>query len=163
MGAHGKLNTNEVAAAVAAPIGTRSLGNTVGKPLPPGVLKALAGDEAEYCDKFEGDFKKGCEETFRINLMWRELRIAPQGLPAILVENRNVGFCGSAGCALSLFIAQPDAKFLQTFGKDGEVGDLDGVKTLKTITDGHYDIRKTWADGKTYTIYRWKGSRYSAD
>jgi hypothetical protein len=163
MAAHGKLNAAEVTAAKAAAINTRSLGNTEMKPLYPGVLEALERDEAEYCDQFEGDFKKGCEETFQINLMWRELRVAPQGPPAILVENRNAGFCGSAGCALSLFIAQPNAKFLQTLGKDGEVGDLDRVKTLKTITDGHYDIRKTWADGKAYTIYRWKGSRYSAD
>src|SRR5258706_37474 len=35
----GKLNATEVAKAVAAPIGTRSLGNTEVKPLPSGVLK----------------------------------------------------------------------------------------------------------------------------
>ena len=29
------------------------------KRLPPGVLKALASDEKDYCDKFLGDFKKG--------------------------------------------------------------------------------------------------------
>jgi hypothetical protein len=38
--------------------------------------------------------------------MWRELLVAPRGLPAILVENRNAGFCGSAGCSLDLFIQQ---------------------------------------------------------
>lgn len=163
MAARGKLNATEVTAAIAAPISTRSLGNTEVKPLPPSVLKALAIDEAEYCDEFEDDFKKGCEETFRTNLMWRELPVAPRGFPAILVENKNTGFCGSAGCALSLFIQQPDAQFAQTLGKDGEVGSLDSVSVLKTITDGHYNIRKTWADGKTHTIYRWRGSRYSAD
>ncbi len=163
MTVRGKLNSTGAAAAVAAPIRTRSLGNTEEKPLPPGVLKALAADEAEYCDEFEGDFKKGCEETFRINLMWRELPVMPRGLPAILVENRNTSFCGSAGCALSLFIQQPDAEFAQTLGKDGDVGTLDRVSVLKTITDGHYNIQKIWADGKTHTIYRWRRSRYSAD
>jgi hypothetical protein len=133
------------------------------KPLPPAIFKALAADEAEYCDEFEGDFKKGCAETFRINLMWRELPLALRGLSAILVENRNTGFCGSAGCALSLFIQQPDAQFAQTLGRDGEVGTLDRVSVLKTITDGHHNIQKTWADGKTHTIYRWSGSRYFAE
>lgn len=163
MAVRGTLNASEVARAIAAPISTRSLGNTELKPLPPRVLKALAANEAEYCDEFEGDFKKGCEETFRINLMWRELSVAPRGLPAVLVENRNTGFCGRAGCALSLFIQQPDAQFTQTLGKDGGVGALDRVTVLKTITAGHYNIQKTWADGKTHTIYRWRGSRYSAD
>ncbi|HXN50878.1 MAG TPA: biosynthetic peptidoglycan transglycosylase [Candidatus Acidoferrum sp.] len=163
MAVRGKLNATEVARAVAAPISTRSLGNTEVKSLPSGVLKALAASETEYCDEFEDDFKKGCEETFRTNLMWRELPVAPRGLPAILVENRNTGFCGSAGCALNLFIQQPDAQFAQTLGKDGEVGALDRVTVLKTITDGHYNIQKTWADEKTHTIYRWRGSRYSAD
>ncbi len=163
MAVRGKLDATDVARAISAPISTRSLGNTELKPLPPRVLKALAADEAEYCDEFEDDFKKGCEETFRINLMWRELPVAPRGLPAVLVENRNTGFCGSAGCALSLFIQQLDAQFTQTLGKDGDVGALDRVTVLKTITDGHYNIQKTWADGKTHTIYRWRGSRYSAD
>jgi len=163
MAVRGKLSAAELASAVAAPIITRSLGKTEAKPLPSGVLKALAADEAEYCDQFEDDFKKGCEEMFRINLMWRELPVAPRGLSAILVENRNGAFCGSAGCALSLFIQQPDAEFAQTLGKDGDVGTLDRVAVLKTITDGHYNIQKTWADGKTHTIYRWRGSRYSAD
>jgi hypothetical protein len=163
MAVRGKLNGTEVAAAIAAPINTRPLGNTEVKPLPPGVLEALAADEAEYCDEFEGDFKKGCEETFRTNLMWRELPVAPRGLPAILVENRNTGFCGSAGCALSLFIQRPDAEFAQALGNDGDVGDLNCVTVLKTVTHGHYNIQKTWADGKTHTIYRWRSSRYFAD
>jgi len=165
MASQGKLSTAEFAKAVASPIVTRSLGNTEVKPLPSGVLKALAADEAEYCDGFEDEFKKGCEETFRINLMWRELPVAPKGLAAILVENSNTGFCGTAGCALSLFIEQPDAQFAQILGSGpiGEVGDLDAVRVLRTITSGHYDIQKTWADGQTHTIYRWRGSRYFAD
>jgi transglycosylase-like protein len=158
-----KLSAAELANAEAAPITNRSLGNTEAKPLSSGVLKALAADEAEYCDEFEHDFKKGCEETFQSNLIWRELPIAPRGLPAILVENRNIGFCGSAGCTLWLFIQQPDAQFAQILGEDGEVGALATVTILKTITNGHYNIQKTWADGKTHTIYRWRGSRYSAD
>jgi hypothetical protein len=163
MAAQGKLSATDVALAVAAPLTTRSLGNTEVTPLPSGVLKALAEDEAEYCDEFEDDFKRGCDETFQTNLMWRDLQVAPQGPPAILVENRNTGFCGSAGCNLSLFIQQPDAQFAQTLEKDGEVGSIDAIMVLKTITDGHYSIQKIWADGKTHTIYRWKGSRYSAD
>jgi hypothetical protein len=43
------------------------------------------------------------------------------------------------------------------------VVNLDEVKVLKTIREGHYDIQKTWADGKTHTIYRWTGGQYSAD
>jgi hypothetical protein len=163
MAARGKLNATEVAAAIAAPIGTHSLGNTEEKPLPPVILEALGADEATYCDEFEGEFKKGCEETFQVNLMWRELRVVPRKRPAILVENRNTSFCGSAGRALSLFIQRSDAQFTQTLGKDGDVGDLSRITVLKTVTDGHYNIQKTWADGKTHTIYRWRGSRYSAD
>lgn len=163
MAGQGKLSAAKLANAEAAPITDRSLGNTEAKPLSSGVLKALAADEAEYCDEFEDDFKKGCEETFQSNLIWRELPVAPRGLPAILVENRNTAFCGSAGCTLRLFIQRPDAQFVQILGEDGEVGDLDSVTGLKTITDGHYNIQKTWADGKTHTIYRWRGSRYSAN
>ena len=163
MAAGGKLSAIEVATAVANPIVTRSLGNTEVNPLPEGILHALAADESEYCDEFEGNFKKGCEETFRINLMWRELPVEPRAAPAVLVENSNRGFCGSAGCALSLFVERKNGQFAQALGTDGEVGSLDKVEVLKTITDGHYDIQKTWADGRTRTIYRWRGSRYSAD
>lgn len=163
MAAQGRLSATNVMVAVAAPLSTRPLGNTELIPLPSGVLRALAGDEAEYCDRFEGDFKKGCEETFQANLMWRELQVTPRGLPAILVEDRNTGFCGSAGCGLNLFIRQPDGQFAQVLGKDGDVGAVDRVTVVKTITDDHYNIQKTWADGKSHTIYRWRGSRYSAD
>jgi hypothetical protein len=163
MASQGKLTTTEVTQALAAPIVTRSLGNTEAKPLPSGVAKALATDTALYCDEFDASFKKGCEETFLVNLMWRELSVSPTGLPALLVENRNLGFCGSAGCSLNLILQQPDGRFIEAFGTDGEVGTLDEVKVLKTITDGHYNIQKTWADGKTHTIYRWTGEQYSAD
>jgi len=163
MAGQGTLSATELARALAAPVVTRSLGNAEVKPLPSGVVKALAADTAIYCDEFDDSFKKGCEETFLVNLMWRELSVTPKGFPAVLVENRNMGFCGSAGCSISLFIQKPDSQFIQTFGADGEVGNLDRVKVLKTITEGHYDIQKTWADGKTHTIYRWSGSEYSAD
>jgi len=159
----GQLNAAELARAKASPVVTRSLGNTETNPLPTGVLKALAGDEAEYCDQFEDGFDKGCGETFQANLMWSELRITPQGQPAILIENRNTSFCGSAGCALKLFIEQPDNRFAQILERDGEVGTLDRISVLKTTANGHYNIQKIWADGKTHTIYRWNGSRYSAD
>ncbi len=163
MAAQGKLSPTELARSVAAPLITRSLGNTEAKPLAGGVLKALAADEAEYCDEFEGDFRKGCQQTFRANLRWRELPIAPRKPPAILVEICNIGFCGSAGCSLTLFIEQPDSDFVQSLGTQGDVGDIDDVSVLRTTAAGHYDIQKTWADGKTHTIYRWRDSRYHAD
>jgi Transglycosylase len=128
MQSQGKLSDAELKRALALPIVTRALGNTEASPLPTGVLKALAADEAEYCDEFEGDFKKGCVESFRTNLMWRELAVTPQGRVAILVENRNTSFCGSAGCALSLFIAEADGQFVQTLGADGEVGAIERLR-----------------------------------
>jgi hypothetical protein len=100
-------------------------GNSVkSNSLPTGVLKALAAREKDYCDQFLGDYKKGCHQTFRANLSWHELVITPSGQTAILVENYNLGACGSAGCALSLFIQQPSAEFVQVLGTDGEVGTL---------------------------------------
>ena len=155
MAAQGKLSPTELAQALATPILTRSLGNTEAKPLPPGVVKALAPDKVIFCDQFDDTLKKGCEQTFLVNLMWRELSVTPKGMPAVLVENRNMGFCGSAGCSLSLFIEQPDAEFVQVFGVNGEVGNLGEVNVLKTAKNGHYDIQKTWADGATHTLYRW--------
>ena len=125
--------------------------------LPQGVLRALASAEKDYCDHFED--KKGCHRTFRANLSWRELVITPSGQTAFLVENRKS--CGSAGCALSLFV-QPDAKYVQVLGVDGEVGTLGSVKVLKSLTGHHYNVQKTWHDGKTQTLYLWGGSRYSA-
>jgi hypothetical protein len=161
MQSQGKLSGAELARAVALPIVTRALGNTEANPLPPGVFKALAADESEYCDQFES--KKGCEESFRTNLMWRELTVTPQGRAAILVENRNISFCGSAGCSLSLFIGEADSQFMQVLGTIGDVGAIDRLAILKTVTNGFYDIQKTWANGKTRTIYRWTGAQYSAE
>ena len=99
------------------------------KTLPPGVLKALSGDKKAYCDRFED--KSDCREEFQSNLLWRELEIAPSEANAVLVENRNAGACGSAGCRLSLFIQIPNGKFVQVLGTDGEVGELNQVKILK--------------------------------
>jgi len=163
MAVQGKLSAIELATAVARPLIIRALGNTEEKALPHGVLEALAADESEYCDAFEGDFKKGCAETFQANLMWVQLQVAPQGIPGILVQNNNTGFCGVAGCALKLFITQTNGEFDQALGADGEVGALAEVEVLKTSRDGHYDIRKMWADGRAHTIYQWRGSRYSSD
>jgi hypothetical protein len=132
------------------------------KSLPLGVLKALAADEKIYCDQFLDDFKKDCRRTFRKDLSWHELVITPSGQAAILVEIDNMGFCGSAGCALSLFVQQLDTTFVQVLGKDGDVGTLQSFKVLKTVTKGHYNIQKTWHDGKTQTLYLWDGQRYSA-
>jgi hypothetical protein len=128
------------------------------KHLPPGVLKALALAEKAYCDHFED--KTGCHRTFRGNLAWHELVIAPSGQTAFLVENRES--CGSAGCALSLFLKQPDAKYVQVLGTGGEIGTLESVSVLKTVTGDHYNIQKTWHDRKTQTLYLWDGLRYSA-
>jgi len=162
MAVQGKLGSVEVAEAVGRPIIIRSRGNTEEEALPRGVLEALAEDESEYCDQFEDDFKKGCEEAFQVNLMWIQLQVVPRGVPAILVENKNIRFCGSAGCPLKLFIIQPNGHFVQALETDGDVGSLAEVRVLKSVTDGHYDIQKTWADGRTHTIYRWRGSRYFA-
>jgi hypothetical protein len=100
-------------------------GGARSKSLPPGIIKTLASYEKEYCDQFLGDFKKSCHQTFRANLLWHELEVAPQGRTAFLVENHNMGFCGSAGCSLYLFAQQTDAKFVQVLGKGGDVGTLD--------------------------------------
>jgi len=163
MAAQGKLSANELSAAVARPLIIHALGNTEEKALPHGVVEALSADESEYCDGFEGAFKKGCAETFQANLLWLQLQVEPRGVPGILVQNNNTGFCGAAGCALKLFLVQPSGEFAQTLGSSGEVGTLTEVEVLKTVTEGHYDIRKTWADGKTHTTYRWRGSAYSSE
>jgi hypothetical protein len=133
------------------------------KHLPPGVIKALAADEKEYCDQFLGHSRKGCRQTFRANLLSRQLLITPSGQAAILVENSNMGFCGSAGCCLYLFVQQANATFVQVLSQHGDTGVLERVAVLKTVTNGHYDIQKTWADRKTQTIYRWDGARYRID
>lgn len=135
--------------------------STKSKSLPPGIVKALAFDEKEYCDQFSGSFKKGCKQSFRAHLLWRELEISPEGRTAFLVENHNMGACGSAGCSLYLFVQQPNAKFTQVLGTMGDVGALDSVKILTTVNANYYDIQKLWHDGKTQTIYRWDGQRYT--
>ena len=132
------------------------------KSLPVGVLKALAADENAYCEQFLGDRKKGCRDDFRSNLSWLELQIAPSGQTAILVENRNLGACGSAGCSLYLFVRRSNAGFVQVLGTHGETGELAEVKVLQDVTNGHYNMQKTWRDGKTLTLYLWDGLRYSA-
>jgi hypothetical protein len=138
-------------------------GNTENsKSLPPGIVKVLADDVKAYCDQFSGDFKKGCKQSFLQNLSWRELEISPRGRTATLVENHNLGACGSAGCSLYLLVQQADAKFVQVLGTTGDVGTLDSVEVLKTLSANYYDIQKTWRDGKTHTVYRWDGRRYSA-
>jgi hypothetical protein len=137
-------------------------GNAKSKSLPLGVLRALAGDERDYCEQFLGDYRKGCHQKFRSNLLWLQLEVAPSEQVAILVENHNLGACGSAGCSLYLFVQQPDARFVQVLGLDGETGTLEDIRVLKDITKGHYNIQKTWRDGKTQTLYRWDGLRYSA-
>jgi hypothetical protein len=131
------------------------------KDLPEGVLKALAADEKEYCDRFLGGYKTGCHDTFRANLEWAEEKITPGAQVAILVENKTS--CGIAGCWLGLFVQRADGKFSQVLGTDGEVGVLKNVAVLKELTNGHFDIEKTWKDEETKTIYRWNGARYSAD
>jgi hypothetical protein len=130
--------------------------------VPASVYKALAADERAYCDQFLGDFKKGCRETFRAHLIWREIEVSPVQ-NGMLVELHNiVGECGSAGCTLYIFVQRPDGKFVQVLGTQGDVGDLTNVTVSKTITNDHYDIAKTWRGGKTHTIYKWNGLRYSA-
>jgi hypothetical protein len=136
--------------------------NAKPKILPSGVLHALAADQKEYCDQFLGEFKRGCGQKFQANLVWGELLIAPSGQTAILVESKNLGFCGTMGCSLYLFVGQPEGKFTQVLGMQGETGELDRIKVLKTITKDHFDIQKTWANGKNRTIYRWSGERYDA-
>jgi len=131
------------------------------KSAPPGVVKALHADEKLYCDQFLGSFKKGCHQTFRANLLWRQLVITPSGQAAILVESKSMGDCGSAGCSLFLFLQRTDGHFVQVLGTQGDVGAVERVEVLKDVTRDHYDIQKTWADGKRHTIYKWDGLRYS--
>jgi hypothetical protein len=129
------------------------------KNLPTGVLTALHTDEEEYCRQF---LKKDCHRIFRANLPWRELVISPTDQTAILVENHNMGFCGSLGCSLYLFLSQKDGKYIQVLGTQGETGALSSIKLLETVTNGHRDLQKTWRDDEMQTIYKWNGMRYVA-
>ena len=129
--------------------------------VPSGVLQALAGSQREHCASLAN--RKGCAEDFKAHLAALEVRLSPTGKIGILVENRNVGFCGSAGCDLWLFIAVGGGStFKQVWGKDGEVGSIKQVKALESVTNGFYDLRKVWADGKTHTDYQWTGTQYAA-
>ena len=129
--------------------------------LPKGVAKAMSGDEKIFCDLWLGSYRKGCHRKFRENLWWRQVLITPSGQAAFLVDNRNMSFCGSAGCALYLFKQESNGRFSQILGRDGDVGNLARFKVLEATTEGYYDLQKTWADGQSTTVYRWDGKRYS--
>jgi len=133
------------------------------KRLAAGIYSALASDETAYCAQFLGSFKKGCRQTFRASLIWREIEVSPTQ-PAILIELHDVlGQCGSAGCTLYVFLRQQSTgKYIQVLGTHGEVGDLARIGVLKTTTKDYYDVQKTWHDGKTHTVYKWNGLRYAA-
>lgn len=78
---------------------------TESKALPDGVLAGLVRAQELYCeDQFGNKHTKGCGKKFASHLKWSEVVIAPAGETAFLVENQNQGFCGSAGCALYLFV-----------------------------------------------------------
>ena len=128
--------------------------------LPLGILKALRSDELQCCKQGSEGFEESCHQHFIAHLRRRELRVAPPGKLAILIENRNQGFCGSAGCALHLFIRQSGGNFVEVLD---EVGILKNVTTLKSVTKGYSDLQKTSADRRTKTIYRWDGSEYVAE
>jgi hypothetical protein len=124
-------------------------------------VKALASDEKNYCDQWLGSYRRGCSEKFRQNLRWRRLLITPSGKEAILVESRNMGDCGSAGCSLSLFAQRSGGAFTQILGRESDVGNVARLRVLETVTNRYYDLEKTWADGETTTVYKWDGRRYS--
>jgi hypothetical protein len=137
-----------------------SAGSGKSRILPHGVVEALAADEKTYCYQYRSEPKESCHQTFRANLLWRKVLVTPTGQGAILVESENLGFCGALGCSLYLFLQQPGGEFVQVLGTQGDTGDLESIKVLKTTTKDHYNIQKTWSDGKTHSIYRWNGLRY---
>jgi hypothetical protein len=128
--------------------------------LPEDVLKWLAGDEQEYCEKLVGLDKKDCHKTFRANLHWRELQITPSGEVAILVENATN--CESTGCALKLFAEGSDGRVVQILGTHGDVGSLGRTELLKNTTKGHFDLQLTLNGGETHKVYRWHRFHYVA-
>jgi hypothetical protein len=128
--------------------------------LAPGILQALRSDELQRCKQVSGKFEERCHRSFVANLRWRELRVTPSGKTGILIENRNQGFCGSAGCALHLFLRQSDGTFAEVLD---EVGALGSIAVLKAVTKNSYDLQKISSDRRTRTIYRWDGSMYSAE
>jgi hypothetical protein len=128
--------------------------------LPNGVVKAMTGAAKDYCDQWVGSYRSGCRDKFRRNLLWRRLTITPSGEEAIVVENHNMGACGSAGCSLFLFTKAANGNFTQILGTQGDIGTVTQVRVLKSVTSGHYDLQKTWADKQTTTLYRWNMTRY---
>ncbi|MGB2671605.1 MAG: hypothetical protein WA621_15060 [Candidatus Acidiferrum sp.] len=150
-----------VALLVLTLLNCRGSQNDTSKILPEGILKTLADTEKEYCeDQFGDRYEKGCAEKFAANLKWAELIITPKGQTAILVENENLGFCGTAGCAMYLFVQKADTRFVQVLGKQGDIATLKRFAVLKKISNGHYDVQVTWSDGRTHTTYRWSGAQY---
>jgi hypothetical protein len=132
------------------------------KALPGGVLARLVHAQEVYCeDQFGNKHKKGCDKKFAAHLRWSEVVIAPAGETAILVENQNQGFCGSAGCALYLFVQKTDGSYAQVLGKQGDVGTLKRLAVLKEITKDHFNVQVTWSDDKGHSNYRWNGTRYA--
>jgi hypothetical protein len=120
----------------------------------------MRGDAKDYCDQWVGSYRSGCRDKFRRNLLWQRITITPSGEEAIVVENHNMGACGSAGCSLSLLTKAPNGTFTQILGTQGNVGTVTQIRVLKSVTSGHYDLQKTWADEKTTTLYRWSMTRY---
>lgn len=51
--------------------------------------KELASDEKEYCERFLGSYKKGCHETFRVNLAWRDFEITREGRPQFWLRTKR--------------------------------------------------------------------------
>ncbi|SRR6266404_645693 len=132
------------------------------KALPDGVLAGLVRAQEMFCeDQFGNKHEKGCDKKFASHLQWSEVVIAPVGETAILVENQNQGFCGSAGCALYLVVQKADGSYAQVLGKQGDVGTLKRFAVLKEITKDHFNVQVTWSDGKGHSNYRWNGTRYA--
>jgi hypothetical protein len=134
------------------------LGQAKTPELPSEVLASLAPHEAQYCSECQFP---DCHQTFRKNLLWQDLIITPSQDKAVLVEIHNMGFCGSTGCPIYLFEFKANGKTVQILGKNGEIGSLSTVTPMAGVTRNHYELLKIWSDGKTRSIYRWKGSRYS--
>jgi len=128
--------------------------------LPTAVIKSMAGDAEDYCDLWFGSYRKGCHHKFQQNLLWLKFTITPSGGDAILVENHNMGACGSAGCSLFMFTKAANDTFAQVLGPEGDIGSVTRIRVLKSITNDHYDLQKTWADQQTTTVYKWNGTRY---
>ena len=143
-------------------LATIALGQTVRHgthTLPRGVMEAMWSSEKDYCEQGRGTPGSDCHKKFGQNLRWEKVVITPAGDIAILIENRNTDYCGSGGCSLLMFVAASSGHFAQVFD---EIGDLARIRVLDTMTRGHFDLRKTWADGHTKTIYKWNGNLYSA-